>query len=458
MRIVSAIFLFVLVCVSFYGQDNDSIIIRKIFNNELSSRIAVLELKKLCKSAPKRLAGSPASIKAIELMKEIINSYHPDTLYTQEVKVIPWSRGNTENATVYFKQKKIKLHALAIGGSISTKEEGVRGRVIEVHGLEELLKIGSEKLTGKIVFFNEPMDPTIINPSTAYGIAGPQRVWGASEASGFGAKAVIVRSMTQSFDEVVHTGIMHYKDSVTRIPAISISTLEADSLSNMLKTDPATEVFFETSCSTMPLTSSYNIVAEIKGIQKPEEIITVGGHIDSWDVCEGAHDDGAGCIHASEVIRVFRELGIRPDRTVRIVIFIDEEMFQLGAAKYAESVDKKGEKIYAAFESDSGGFLPLGFGCLSSDSSFTQFMKLQKYFQPYRMTEFIKGHGEVDIAPLGKFGVPLLSLNTDKQRYFDYHHSEKDYFESVNPRELQFGCAATVSLIYLVDQLNIFGK
>jgi carboxypeptidase Q len=458
MRVLLAFVLLALFSEWFSGQDNDSVIVRSIFNNELSSRITVQTLKILCTNAPKRLAGSTASMKAILLMKDIIQSYHPDTVFLQEVKVIPWSRGNTEKALVYFNNKKIKLHALAIGGSVATRNEGVRARVIEVRGLEELKRIGREKIEGNIVFFNEPMDPTFISPSAAYNKAGQQRVWGASEASKYGAKAVVVRSMTQSYDEVVHTGIMHYKDSVTQIPAISISTMDADSLSRMLKINPSTEIYFRTSCSTLPMTTSYNIIAEIKGTEKPEEVITVGGHIDSWDVCDGAHDDGVGCIHAVEVLRMFRQLGIQPKRTVRIVIFIDEEMFQFGAAKYAESVAEKREKVYAAFESDSGGFLPLGFGCSSDNTAYSQFLQLQKYFGPYKMTDFIKGHGEVDIMPLGKFGVPLLSLNTDKQRYFDYHHSEKDHFESVNPRELQFGCAATVSLIYLIDKLNIFGE
>jgi carboxypeptidase Q len=442
-----------------FGQDSDSLVIRSVYDNELLSEVPINNLRTLCKKAPGRLAGSPASFIALNLIEKAIQRMGPDTVYRQQLEVYSWNRGKKEEAIAYLGEKAtLKLHALAIGGSISTGINGIKSTIVEVHSFEELKKLGSEKIKGKIVFFNQPMDPKFISPSPAYGSAVYQRVFGASEAARYGAIGVVVRSMTLASDYEPHTGIMHYVDTIAKIPAICISTLDADSLSKLLKTDASVKVFFKTDCNNLPAIKSYNIVAEIKGSVKPGEIITVGAHIDCWDVCEGAQDDGAGCIHVMEVLRLFHELGIKPKRTIRVVIFMDEEMHQSGAKKYAETVKQKNEKIYAAYESDSGSLLPLGFGCMSDEHSYSKFLTLEKYFKPYSIYEFYKGHGDVDVYPLKDFGVPLLNLHPDMQRYFDYHHSINDRFEAVHPRELKLCSAATASLIYLIDKLDIFTK
>lgn len=440
-----------------FGQDADSLVLRAIYDNELVSQVPVNNLKTLCKNAPGRLAGTSASLKAISIIKNEILDMKPDTLYLQELEVYPWDRGKKEEASAFSeKYGKLKLHALAIGGSISTGKKGVKSSIIEVHGFEELKKLGHERINGKIVFFNQPMDPKFVSPSPAYGQAVYQRVFGASEAARYGAIGVVVRSMSLSSDYLPHTGIMHYNDSLAKIPAICISTLNADSLSNLLKADSSLKVYFKTNCNNLPACKSFNIIAEIKGYEKPGEIVTIGAHLDCWDVCEGAQDDGAGCIHVMEVIRLFRELGIKPKRTIRLVIFMDEEMHQAGAKKYAEVVKQKNEKIYAAYESDSGGLLPMGFGCMANEKAYSKFLELEKYFKPYSLYEFYRGHGDADIIPLKEFEVPLLNLHPDMQRYFDYHHSINDKFENVHPRELKLGCAASAALIYLIDKLDIF--
>jgi len=442
-----------------FGQDVDSTVIRAIYDNELVSDVPVNNLRTLCKEAPGRIAGSAISLKAINIIEKAIMKMGPDTVYLQDLETYPWSRGIKEEAVTYFsKNGKFELHALAIGGSIATGDRGIKSSIVEVDSFDELKKLGQKNVRGRIVFFNQPMNPEFINPGRAYGNAGYQRVFGASEAARYGAIGVVVRSLTLASNYEPHTGILRYNDSIAKIPAICISTLDADSLSKLLKTDSSLKVYFKTNCKNLPHAKSFNIIAEIKGSEKPKEIITVGAHIDSWDVGEGAQDDGVGCIHVMEVIRLFRELGIKPKRTVRIVIFMDEEMHQTGAKKYAETVKQKNEKIYAAYESDSGSLLPLGFGCSTEEPAYSKFMALEKYFRPYELHEFYKGDGDVDVYPLKEFGVPLLNLHPDQQRYFDYHHSVSDRFEAVHPRELKLCGAATASLIYLIDKLDIFGE
>jgi Zn-dependent M28 family amino/carboxypeptidase len=249
---------------------------------------------------------------------------------------------------------------------------------------------------------------------------------------------------------------MHYNDSIPKIPAIAISTLDAEKVSQLLKKEPALEFFFKTNSKSLPDVKSYNIIAEFRGMEKPKEIITVGGHTDCWDVGEGANDDGVGCIQSMEVARLFRQLKITTKRTIRVVLFIDEEMNQTGAKAYAKSVKENGEVIYAALESDSGAGVARGFGCSASDEKFQKFQALEKYFDQYGITQFYKGGGGVDIGPLRQFGVPLLNLHPDPQRYFDYHHSANDTFENISNREMQTGSAAMASLIFLIDKYNLF--
>ena len=368
-----------------------------------------------------------------------------------------WERGKPEEACMISKIiGKKEFNVLAIGGSVPTGKKGIQAQIIEVRSHKELENLGKKRIQGKIVFFNEPMDRRIINPGEAYRKAGYQRFTGAVEAAKYGAIGVVVRSLTIEINDYPHTGITRYADTLPKLPAVCISTSGAEQLSEALKKDSALQFYFRTNCAFPAGIKSYNLIAEIKGSDNPEEVFTVGAHLDCWDVCEGANDDGVGCTQVIEALHIYKLLGIKPKRTIRFVLFMDEEMNQVGAKKYAETVKNKGEKIYAAFESDSGNGLAAGFGCSSEGEQFKRFQKLEKYFKYYNLHEFYKGQGDADIYFLKEFDVPLLNLRPSMQRYFEYHHCINDKFESISYRDLQLNSAAITSLIYLIDKCDIF--
>ncbi|MEF9438256.1 MAG: M20/M25/M40 family metallo-hydrolase, partial [Candidatus Mariimomonas ferrooxydans] len=367
-----------------------------------------------------------------------------------------WVRGQVEHCRIISAMFGSEdLTVTGLGLSVGTTDVGLTAGVIEVNGIEDLERIGTKAIKGKIVFFNKPMDPSLLNTFRAYGGAASQRTRGASRAAPYGAVAAIVRSLTTALDDHPHTGVMYYKEGADRIPAVAVSTMGAELLSAWLKEDPELQMHLVSNCKNMPEVRSYNVIGEIRGTDYPEQIITVGGHLDAWDNSEGAHDDGAGYIQAMEVLRLYKSLGIKPKRTVRAVMFMDEEIAQRGGKKYAALAELRNENHYVALESDRGGLLPRGFGIGTTGARLENMLALKKYFSPYGITEFKPGGGGVDIAPLKKFGTPLISFVPDPQRYFDYHHSPNDTFEQVNIRELQMGSAAIASLLYLIDRLGL---
>jgi hypothetical protein len=257
--------------------------------------------------------------------------------------------------------------------------------------------------------------------------------------------------VTQSLDDFPHTGVTHYADGVKKIPAVAVSTVDAELLSGWLKKDTSLTIHLITTCKSFPDTLSYNVIGEIRGYLKPQEYITVGGHLDSWDITEGAHDDAGGCIQAIEMIRIYRKLGIKPKRTVRAVMFMNEEMSSTGGRAYADEAGRKGEIHYAALESDRGVTGPRGFAFDAKEARLEKLRSLSKYFVPFNIRDFDTGGGGSDISPLKSLGALQIGYIPDIQRYFSYHHSANDTFEQVNIRELQMGSAAIASLIYLID-------
>jgi hypothetical protein len=438
------------------AQNQDSVLIRRIFDEALTSRVAYENLRYLCKNTKGRISGTPQAAAAVEFTRQVMLDMELDSVYLQELLVKRWMRGAIEKAFVISSRfGNYELTVCGLGTSVGTGEEGITGNVMEVHSFDDLEKLGRENIRGKIVFFNRPMDPTLINTFAAYGGAADQRTTGASEASKFGATGVIIRSLTTSLDDFPHTGVMMYEEGTPKIPAVCVSTLGADCLSRLLKGDPDLSLHIISNCTNLKEVTSYNVVGELRGSVYPDQIITIGGHLDAWDTGEGAHDDGTGCIHAIEAVRLLKELGIQPKRTIRAVMFMDEEIAQRGAAKYAELARDNHENHYVALESDGGGLTPLGFGFTAGEERIEGFLELEKYFIPYGISEFRRGGGGVDIGPLRKFGTPLISIIPEMQRYFDYHHSPNDTFEQVNIRELQMGCAAIATLVYLIDKYDL---
>lgn len=451
----ATLFLFSLFVSTIAFAQNDSAMIRKIYTEALSNGKSYSNLDYLSNKIGGRLAGSPEAQKAVEWSFKAMKEAGADTVYLQECMVPHWVRGPKEVAKVLSSNSKgvKEVPICALGGSIATPPEGITAQVIEVMGIKGLEKLGKEKIQGKIVFFNEPMDPTFIETFRAYGRAVEQRWAGAMEAAKFGAVGVVVRSMTLRQDDEPHTGSMGYKDSINKIPACAISTNGANWLSNYLKTDKELKFYLKMNCETLPEEKSYNVVGEIYGTEKKEEIITVGGHLDAWDNGDGAHDDGAGIVQSIEVLRIFKALGIKPKRTIRAVAFMNEENGLRGGKKYAELAKLKNEKHIAAIESDAGGFSPRGFSSEMDVERKKKVLSWKPLFLPYGVYDFDKEGGGADIGPLHKeFGTPVFELLPDSQRYFDYHHTAIDTFDAVNKRELELGGAAMTALVWLLSQ------
>ena len=451
-------FSIILFCQKNYGQEEHAFFIKDIYEETLQNGACHTWLQYLSDSIGGRLAGSQNALDAVDYTFGVLSSMEGvDTVYRQECNVPRWERGPQAVVEIRFGDSKMSLNALALGNTVGTGDPGITAEVIEVFGLDTLDQLGREAIEGKIVFFNRPMSDLRINTGYAYGEAVDQRVHGASRASKYGAAAVLVRSMTTLHDDLPHTGVQVYQDDIDPIPAIAISTNHANKLGALLETNTV-EAYIRNYAKVLPDTISYNVVAEIKGSEKPEEIILVGGHLDSWDVGGGAHDDGSGCVHSMQVFANLVNMGYKPKRTLRCVLFMNEENGLGGGKKYAEESNNKGEFHLAAIESDSGGFTPRGFGCSAEADVFPQYLanlqSFDEYLSPYDL--YLKaGGGGADISPLKSQGGLLIGFKPDGQRYFDFHHTTADIYENVNVRELKLGAAAITSLVYLIDQLGL---
>jgi hypothetical protein len=454
MKIV-AIMVFLAGALMVNAQETEKNILSAIYQNALTSYDSYNNLKELCTNAKGRLVGSKESEHAIQIFKTQVGKLNPDTSYLQNYTTPSWRCKSKCQAIVYYGLKKESLNVVNLGLSVSTPKNGIKGEIIEVHSLSELDSLGSEVVKDKIVFFNREMDNSKINTFEAYGGAIDQRSSGAVKASEKGASGVIVRSLSTEHYDFPHTGVSRYKDGVKKIPNISISTNDADKLSRINKQNQAVKVRIKSNTETIDSVRTSNLIAEIKGSQHPEKIILIGAHIDAWFNSPGAHDDGAGCEQMIDVFRIFKELNIKPVNTIRLVLFMDEEMYQSGSKVYADFVGKEKKEHIVSIESDAGGLLPLGFGIDADDSIINLIKKRTAQLFDYGIYKTGRGYGGVDIGPLKQFGIPLIGLMTNSQRYFEYHHSANDTYTNVSRREMQLGTAAIASLIYLIDKNGI---
>lgn len=433
-----------------YSQD--SVMIRRIYDQALLNGQAHENLRQLCKDIGPRLSGSAQAQMAIDWSYQKMRSYQFDKVQKQAITVPHWERGTTESAWYQTSNGALhKVHLLALGGSIGTNGL-LQAEIIEFKTLEALQSAKKEMIENKIVFLNQPMDAAQIQTFKAYGACYAIRGNGAVEAAKLGAKAVVIRSLGLPQDLHPHTGSMHYEASVQKIPAAALSTTEANELSLELQKGKV-NFFLEMDCRDFPDAPSYNVMAEIRGSSHPNQIITIGGHLDSWDTGEGAHDDGAGIIHCLEALRILKELGYQPKHTIRVVFFMNEENGNQGGQQYAQWVKSLGEEQIAALESDRGGFAPRGFGLDGPDTYLALLQSFEPLLKHYDLHIFEKGYGGVDIGPLKNAypGIPLFGFVPDSQRYFDFHHAPSDVFENVNKRELELGAAAVASFAYLLD-------
>ena len=430
----------------------DSIVIKNLFNTALNNGQSYQWLDYLSNEIGGRLSGSPQSVEAILWSERLMQTLNFDKVWLQNVLVPNWYRGEKEIAYFTVNNTRFDVAICALGGSIPTPPEGINAEVIEVNSLEEAKAFG-EKLRGKIVFINKPFNNTHIQTFKAYGGCVGERYSGAQVAGEFGALAVIVRSLTHRIDDFPHTGAMSYGNLPPdkKIPTAAISTKAANLLSEKLKENPTLKFYFKQNCKTLPDEPSSNVIGEIIGSEFPDKIIIVGGHLDSWDLGDGAHDDGAGVVQSIEVLRLLKLNGIKPKHTIRCVLFMNEENGLRGAKKYAEEATAKNEIHIAALESDSGGFTPRGFTYDASNENAEMFLSWKPLLAPYGLHEIEEGHGGADIGPLKSETISLFGYRPDSQRYFDYHHAATDTFDKVNKRELELGAASMASLVYLLD-------
>jgi hypothetical protein len=454
------IIFFLFLSVALHAQPNpsDKEQLKTFFDTSLLNGQAYEWLDYLTNRIGSRLSGSLGAERAVAWTKAALDALGLDRVYLQPVKVPKWVRGAKEFALIETAPGvTFNVPITALGGSVATPSVGLKAFVVEVQGIEELKALGREQIEGKIVFFNRPMQADLISTFQAYSGCVDQRYSGAKEASAYGAVGVIVRSMNLRLDDLPHTGAMSYgdQDVSKRIPAAAISTNAAEKLSKLLKLEPNLKFLFRQQCKTYPDVWSHNVIGEITGSEFPNEIIVVGGHLDSWDLGDGAHDDGAGVVQSMEVLRLFKATGYKPKRTIRVVLFMNEENGLRGGNAYADNALLTGERHIFALESDAGGFTPRGFSFNCSDEEFAQIESWKPLFKPYLIHYFEQGGSGADIRPLkNKYNV-LAGLRPDSQRYFDHHHAENDTFDAVNKRELELGAATMTSLIYLYDTYGL---
>ncbi len=441
-----------------YGQKTVENQIKKIYELALTHGKSYQWLDHLASRIGGRLSGSLNSTLSIQWAEEQLLEMGYDQIRLQDVMVPKWVRGNYEYASFETQPgSSINVDVCALGGSISTSIFGLEAPVVEVKSFEELENLGRQQVEGKFVFYNKPMPPQLISPLDAYRVTVQHRTQGAYRAAKLGAVGTIVRSLTLNQDDFPHTGNMSYEDLANRdrIPAAAISTNSANLLSSMLKLNPNLLFYLKQNCKNYPEVLSHNIIVEIKGSEYPNQIIVFGGHLDSWDLGDGAHDDGAGVVQSMDVLHLFQLLDYEPKRTLRLVLWTNEENGLRGATTYAQEAREKSENHIFAIESDAGGFSPRGFTFEATDQQFEKLQSWQPYFYSYYADRFVRDGSSLDVVPLRNGTTVLAGLRPDLQRYFEFHHAANDTFDKVNKRELELGAAALASMVYLVDQFGI---
>jgi hypothetical protein len=441
----------------FQAQEKDVQMLSEIYKTALTNSKCYSWLDDLSNKIGHRLSGSVGAEKGVVYTKQQLEALGLDKVFLQEVMVPKWVRGEKETAYIIDQKNKISIPVCALGGSVATPKNGLTAEVIEVKSLKELETLGEAKIKGKIVFYNRPMEPENIETFKSYGHCVDQRYAGAKEAAKFGAVATIVRSMNLRLDDFPHTGTQSYGDlpKAQHIPTAAISTNGAELLSQKLKANPQLQFYLKQSCQSYDDVLSYNVVGEITGSEHPEKVMVVGGHLDSWDLADGSHDDGAGCVQSMAVLELFKKLSYKPKNTIRVVLFMNEENGGKGGKRYQELSQANKENHIFALESDAGGFTPRGFFFECDDANFEKIMNWKTLFEPYLIHSFVKGGTGSDISPLTSAKIIKAGLKPDSQRYFDYHHAANDTFDAINKRELELGAATMAALVYLFDQYGI---
>ncbi len=436
------------------AQNEDSVFIHRIADEILVNGKAYDNLRFLTKQIGGRLSGSPQMVKAEQWGLKTLQALNPDKAWLQECMVPHWVRGGKDEASASYGKQKKSLDVIALGNSLASGKNGVSAEVIEVKTFDEL-EAKKDRIKGKIVFYNYPFNPKLVRTFEAYSDAVRYRTNGPSQAAKYGAIGAIVRSMSESTDNNPHTGSLRYDSAYKMIPAVAVGLQDADWLDKQIQ-NGLVNATIKTYGYFLSDTIGHNVIAELKGSEFPNEYITIGGHLDSWDPAEGAHDDGTGVVQTIEVLRVLKVLGYHPKHSIRFVLFANEENGARGGRKYAEEALAKGEKHIFALETDAGGFTPRGFGFSGPEQQYQKMLSWQTLLCPYGGCEIDRGGGGTDIGPLARTqNTPVAEFLPDSQRYFDLHHARNDIFEAVNKRELLLGAVNMAALVYLVDKYGL---
>ncbi len=435
------------------NAQQDSLQFRKISDEILLNGTCYENLRVLCKKVGNRLSGTPAAAKAVTWGEKAMKAAGADNVWLQPADVPYWHRGNESLMIRRGDGKYQKVTALSLGNIEGTGGKPLEAAIVMVRSFEEFKTLPDNMVKGKFIFFNYRFRQDFPFTFNGYGDAVKYRWASPSIAAARGAVGVIIRSMSTGADDAPHTGSMHYNDSFAKIPEMALGNYTADSLEHYCMKGKVYAKMQSDCHMTEKLVRSYNVIGEIKGSQYPDRIITVGGHLDSWDVGEGAMDDGAGCVQSIEVLRAFKALGIRPKYTIRAVLFMNEENGLKGGLAYADSAAAKNEYHVLCIETDAGGFTPRGIGMEMSEVKKEKIRNFKNLFLPYGVYDFSQEEGGADIGPLHrKLDVPAAGLMPDSQRYFDLHHTNNDTFENVNHRELKLGAVALTQFIYLISE------
>ncbi|HVX52543.1 MAG TPA: M20/M25/M40 family metallo-hydrolase [Chitinophagaceae bacterium] len=451
---VAILFIFINASAQNAADVTDSLFIRKLANNILSSKASYNNLVYLTKKIGGRLAGSPQMVMAEQWGYKALQQAGADKVTLQQCMVPHWVRGGTDKASLFNSSGKVlrPLSVTALGNSVGTGARGIKAEIVRVNSFKDL-ETKKGKLEGKIVFYNVPFDDTLVSTFMAYAKNVVYRGIGASQAAKYGAAGVIVRSMTNAMDNVAHTGSLGYNDSFPKIPAVALGLRDVEYLDTLLDRGETLTAQMFTYGKMLPDTIGHNVIGEITGGVHPDEIITVGGHLDAWDITEGATDDGAGIVQTIEILRAFKALGFTPVHTIRFVLFANEENGSRGGRKYAEEAKSNNEKHLFGLESDAGGFTPRYISLPFTGENAEKRAAWKELLKPYLFVDFVNGGGGADVEPLGReLKVPVGEMMPDNERYFDVHHSRNDVLENVNIRELKLGAVNMAALLYLVDK------
>ena len=435
----------------------DSVMFRRISDEVMLHATSYENLRVLCKTVGNRISGSANAAKAVVWGEQAMKATGADKVWLQPANVPYWYRGKESLKIKVGKGKYRKVTALSLGNSEGTNGKPMKGEVVMVHDFDEFKALPESAVKGKIIFFDYRFRQDFIFTFQAYGDAVKYRWASPSIAAQRGAIGVIIRSMSTGADDFPHTGSMHYNDSFAKIPEMALGNYTSDSLEHYCKRGTVWAKMQSECHMTPDLVPSYNVIGEITGSKYPDSIITVGGHLDSWDVGEGANDDGSGCVQSMEILRTYKALGIRPKYTIRAVLFMNEENGLKGGSAYADSAVAKNEHHVLAIETDAGGFSPRAIGLEMNEGLKEKVRSYKNLFLPYGVYDFSMEEGGADITPIQKkMNLPVAGLIPDSQRYFDVHHTNNDVFENVNHRELKLGSVALAQFIYLVTEHEIF--